>query len=283
VSADHKKKALETIQTFNDFLAKHAAAQQERDKAEAARRAGLSPAQREAEDRIRAEQAARALRSQQLQKLAKLGDAVRKPDTWTIASFCWLLLAEDPKEPEGFTFFDGRSADITKLHQQYRSILESCVHTRLIPVNPGETVAEKYRFPAHELVAAACFKRLGCYETLAEFLGVSSSVPAALDSDAAPVAASVTPTDTKRARRESQTLKRRAQLVEFARTLAKAGKGTDRKTHIALGMLGVELNELFRSAHPEWAATSDKTFERDRAIGKVRIDVRTGRRRITEG
>lgn len=282
MSADHSKKALETIQTFNDFLTKHVAAQQEREKAEAARRAGLSPAQRADEDRARAEQAARALRSEQLQKFAKLGDVVRKPDTWTIASFCWLLLAEDPKEPEGFTFFDGRSADVTKLHQQYLSILESCVQTRLTPVNPREA-AEQFRFPVYELLAAARFKNLGCYEALAEFLGVPASAPTDLNSNAAPVAASVTPTDTKRLRRESQTIKRRAQLVEFARGLAKAGKRTDHKTHIALGMLGVELNDLFRSAHPEWRATSDKTFERDRASSKVRIDVRTGRRRIPVG
>jgi hypothetical protein len=270
VSADDKKKTLETIQATNELLAKHLAAQQARDKAEAARRASLTPAQRAAEDSERAERLAQARRAEQLQKIAKLGDTVRKADTWTIAKFCWLLLAENPGEPEGFSFFDGRDSKVTKQHEQFREILESCVHTRLRPVNPKDAPA-KYRFAVADLLDAAREKGLGCHEVLAEVVGIAGKPTEA------PPRVALAAKGT--ASRERTRIARQKALLDMARGIAKAGEGKIYPTHIALSIGGKELNRRFQEKFPEWQV-SEKTFEADRTAIKPRIEVALGRPRL---
>ena len=103
-----QKALLEQFQAIQKMFAQAQDAKRQRESAESERRARLTPAQRAAEDRAIAARDAQEERQKASQKIAKLGDPVRKADTWTIANFCWLLLAEKPGDPEGFTFFDGR-------------------------------------------------------------------------------------------------------------------------------------------------------------------------------
>jgi hypothetical protein len=274
VNGDDKEKIVADIQAFQLTAAKYFEEQRQRQAAEETRRARLTPQQRAEEDRANAAMAARAQRAKLLKKFQKLGDSIRQPDTWTIERFSWLLLAESPEDPDSWTFFDGRDGKATKQHKHFRDILKSCVPTRLKPVNPNEA-PDKFRFTVQSLMEAAQAKRLGCFEVLAEILGVKPTEmkPA----PPVPVARQLAVSGTQS--RERQRIRRRLALLETARAIAKAGEGTVHSTHIALSMNGKELNRRFQDKFPEWAKISPKTLEADRTACKPRIEVTTGRPR----
>jgi hypothetical protein len=193
-----------------------------------------------------------------------------KRDSWTIDEFCWLLSSADPTyEPWGF--IDGRSARAVNNHPKFKAILESCVHTRLRPLNPNDSAA-KHRYTVRDLLQAARDKQLGDWVVLAEVLGTSSN--------AKPTTATLASAGT--AARERQPLRRRKALLDVAMELVNAGKGTRHPDRIALSVHGAELMALLKERHPEWSDISAKTLEADRRACKPRIEIRTGRPAKTE-
>jgi hypothetical protein len=76
--------------------------------------------------------------------------------------------------------------------------------------------------------------------------------------------------------------RRRRDLAEFASGLARSGLGRITAEAILLSINGLELNERFRTEHPEWHGISDKTLERDRAHCEPKIRVRMGRPRTSD-
>lgn len=190
MSASEHDKAHDAIIQFQKLFADLHKQQLQRQEAERKRRAALTPEQRAAEDRAAAARVTQSERQKLTQKLAKMGDVLRKSDTWTIADFCWLLLAESPADSDSWSFFDGRSSKATKLHREYSAILGSCLHTRLKPVNPADA-PEKYRFTVQSLVQVAQEKRLGCVDVLAEVIGLKhqpspGTAPAPVPADRKP-------------------------------------------------------------------------------------------------
>lgn len=284
MTKDEKDAAWAALHDFQAAFKKIQDEQQKWQEAEKARRAKLTLAQRAEEDRAKAEQLACAERQKLTQKLAKLGDAVMKRDTWTIEKFSWLLAAENP-EDDSWMLFDGRSGRPSQLQKQFRQILESCVDTRLKAVNPHEAPA-LHRFTVQSLIEVAQEKRLGCFEVLADMVarrtlahrpGSGSSAATTPPTTAPQVKPS--PEISKAPHRETQKKRRQKDLVSFARSLAEAGDGSVRKDSIALSILGVELNRRFRQTFPEWKNVSDKTLEEDRPSCHPRIAVSRGRPR----
>jgi len=236
--------------------------------AEATRRAKLSVAERAAEDHTVAQRQANAVYQAQLKKFARMGDAILKRETWTIAKFCWLLVAENPEEDTSWTFFSGRSSDIEAEHSKYVSILESCIGTRLIAVNPS-AASKDQRFTVQSLTDAARAKRLGSFEALADAMGLPHQQNKPQPAAALPAIGTAT--------RERSKAKRQKALVAMAKAIAKDGEGVVTATEIRLSISGVELNKRFKSQHPEWKRVTDKTLEADRAECRPVISVARGR------
>lgn len=268
-----QKQLLEQFHAIQKVFAQAQEAKRQREAAESERRARLTPAQRATEDRAIAARNTQEARQKASQKIAKLGDPVRKADTWTIANFCWLLLAEKPGDPEGFTFFDGRDSKVTKRHKQYREILESCIGTRLQPVNPKDPPVS-FRFAVDALVNAARAKDLGHHAALADVLGIKPQLVEVTPKAAPAVMLAAKGTES----RERNLIRRRKALLDMARAIAHAGEGTVYQDRIALSINGKELNRRFQAKYPEWQV-AEKTFEADRTAIKPRIVVATGRPR----
>jgi hypothetical protein len=265
---EEQKQMLAAIQAFQANM--HQLSEQRRkwQEAENARRAKLTAAQRLAEDRA-------TERKHVLKLLAKVRPAIEQRDTWTLDQFAWLLAAENP-EDESFGFFGGRSSKGTDLQKHFRTVLESCIHTRLKAVNPAAP-ADQQRFTVQSLIDVAAAKQLGCYRVLAELTKHEPPVAIVSATSPAPVEFShVSPTE--KPGRETKKKQRQTALVKFARSLVKEGVGTEDKNEIRLSILGVELNERFRAANQEWKEIADKTLETDRRESHPRISVRTGRR-----
>src|SRR5262249_13104848 len=132
------------------------------------------PEARAAEDRAHREALARAEKARVRAKLAKLGADLFKRDSWTLEEFCWLLAAESPEEPSGWTLLDARPPKALQLHKQFRDSLQSCVPTRLKPVNPQDPTPRQ-RFPIAALLEVAGLKALGHFEVLSELMGHDSA------------------------------------------------------------------------------------------------------------
>lgn len=270
--------AREAITEFQKLFADYQKQVAQAQEAERKRRAALTPAQRAAEDRAKTEKATQLERQKLTRKFAAMGDRVRKADTWTIADFCWLLLAESPAVDE-WSFFDGRSSKAAKQHREYCAVIESCVHTRIKPVNPTEA-PNKHRFTVQSLMLVARDKQLGYVSVLADIMGFGSEPAAASTPEARkPTPAANTLAALGTESRERQRIRRRKQLLEMARSLAEDGDGTVHPTHIALAMNGKELAERFKKKFPEWKYVSERTLEADRTGCKPRIGVATGRPR----
>lgn len=259
----------EALQKFIAEFQKRLAQQQE---AERKRRAAMTPEQRAAEDRASAARTAQLKDQKIAQKIAKLGDWIGKADTWTITKFCWLLLAEPPEETEGFGFFNGLSGKVNKQHADFCAILDSCVPTRLKPVNPNEP-RNTFRFKVADLLAIACEKRIGYHDILASALGVGASKHA--PAPATQLAATGTQS------RERSRIRRRKQLLETAREIAQQGQGTIYPHLIALNINGKELSRRFQEKFPEWRNVGASTLRGDRTGVKPRIEVAVGRPRNT--
>ena len=271
MTEEEQKQMLAAIQAFQANMQQMSEQRRKWQEAENARRAKLTPAQRLAEDRA-------AERNEVLKKLAPVRPAIEQRDTWTLEQFAWLLAAEDP-EDQSSGFFSGRSGKVEKLQKDLRKVLESCVHTRLKPVN-ASAPANQQRFTVQSLIEVATAKQLGCFRVLAEL--TKHQTPLVVTPVAAPPVAATFPDapakQTKAANRESQKKQRQSALVKFARELVKRGAGTEEENRIRLSILGVELNDLFKTAHPEWKDFTTKTLETDRRECRPRISVRTGRR-----
>ena len=162
----------ETIARFKKWLTDYQKQQTQAQEVERKRRAALTPMQRAVEDRAKTAGAAQVERQKLTKKFAEMGNVIRKADTWTIADFCWLLLAESPNV-DSWSFFDERSSKAAKQHREYCAIVESCVHTRLKPVNPTDAPV-KHRFAVQSLVQVARDKRLGCVGVLADVIGLKN-------------------------------------------------------------------------------------------------------------
>ena len=259
------------LKQINDGLLKWVADQKQQQARaqdlEAARRTKLTPQERTAEDRAAAQKQADAVRQSHIKKFDRMGDAVLKRETWTIAKFCWLLVAENPDEDTSWTFFTGRRSKIESEHKKFAGILESCIGTRLRPVNPAAATTDQ-RFTVQSLVEAAQAKQLGCFEVLADLIKVKDKQRAG--------AAPCLPAKGTATREKQVTLRRKA-LAATARSIAKAGAGKESATEITLSIRGVELTERFKQQYPQWAEVSEKTFAADRLACNPPISVATGR------
>lgn len=146
--------------------------------AETARRAKQSAQLRAAEDEAKDRQRDQAARQAQRKKLTDMGDAVLKRETWTIDKFCWLLVAENPDSNDSWGFFSQRSGRVAEDHRQFSTVIESCIGTRLQPVN-SQDAPKTHRFAVTSLIETARAKRLGCIDVLAELIaGQSADKPA---------------------------------------------------------------------------------------------------------
>lgn len=262
--------APEIIDAIKSMLDSFAAADRQRRDAENRRRAALTMEQRKAEDQSRALRVTEVARKKLANKIAKFGDELRTHDTWTIERFCWLLAAEDPDDSGAWGFMDTRSGNAEDQHKRYKSAMDSCIHTRLKPVNPSEP-QKKWRFTTASLLEVAKTKRLGCFDVLAEMMPEEAAKQRSSPQSTLPAQGTQS--------RERQRIRRRMDLLEIARAIAIEGQGTISPTRIALAMHGVDLNRRFREKYPQWAEITDKTLEADRTACKPRIEVLTGRPR----
>lgn len=249
---------------FDSVLAQH----QRHVEAEAARRARMTPAQRDEEDRAKERQRQTAARNKLANKLGKFADAIRQHDTWTIEQFSWLLAGEDPEDPLTWGFMGSRDNDAENQHKRYKAILDSCIHTQLKPVNPSDS-SKAWRFTMTSLMAVAHSKDLGCVDILAEIR--KPTVASSPRTEPAPLPQLGTQS------RERQRAQRRKALVEMARSIAVSGEGAVYPDRVTLTINGVELNRRFQERYPQWGRISPKTLESDRATCKPRIEVATGR------
>jgi hypothetical protein len=148
--------------------------QAQREAGETARRAKLSPQERAAEDEAKDRQRHQAERQALRKKLIDMGDAVLKRETWTIDKFCWLLVAENPDSDDSWGFFSQRSGRVAEDHRQFSTVIESCIGTRLQPVN-SQDAPKTHRFAVTSLIETARAKGLGCIDVLAELVEKQSA------------------------------------------------------------------------------------------------------------
>lgn len=138
-----------------------------RQAAEAARWARLTPEQRAAE-----QAAAIAQRiASQADKFRKMGPAVLARESWSIADFAWLLAGGNPQDSDwGFLGRDDAQPEPAR----YRSVLESCVGVTLSPVD-ASAPREGWRFRTGDLIATAERKSLGLHAALRSALTATTS------------------------------------------------------------------------------------------------------------
>jgi hypothetical protein len=237
---------------------------------EAARRARLTPEQRQREDDAREQQRIAAWRAEQNHKLAKLNPSIWKRDTFTLIQFARLLAAKSPDTASGFTL-DSSSSELTNEQQQLKSVLESCVGTQLHPVNPSAP-ATQHRFTASALVGVASAKRLGCADILvSRFTASAPAIATSNPKTPTPPAALGTIT------RERAKRRRRKAVLAFAQSLAADGHGTTSSTEIELNMHSGEFNRRFWEKHADIPRVGDKSLEADRRTCTPKITMKDGR------
>jgi hypothetical protein len=178
----------QALAAWQQWLSEQQSALRQRAEAERKRRAAMTPEQRAAE----AEAIARQERRKIFQRFTKMGPTVLSRESWSIAQFSWLLVAENPLERGGF--FDSEWDPAAASQKKFVAVLESCVGISLKPVNPTVSPAGQ-RFRTEELVRLSCRKKLGHAALLQALLG-NKKAPyyfPALDVTASPTQLSARP------------------------------------------------------------------------------------------